>query len=371
MKRTISLIIILTLLIPFTFLSCSEKEQEIKIGVILPLTGDAAIYGTPHKEGIELAISEINTKGYLNNYILYPIFEDSQANPKITIAAFNKLIKIDKVKLVIGDMFSATTLAIAPIAERSRITLLSPTSAAEEVPNAGEYVFSIYPTDTLDGRFIANIAIKCKYKTAAILYVQADAMINAKNSFKKYFEKNGGSVLIDEGFQEQEKDFRQILNKCKNHNPDIIFLPAYLEEIVLILIQAKELGLKNNFVSISTAYDEKIFKLAGNAAEGLIFSVPFYDISLKEPEIISFIKLYKEKYNKEPNIWAAYGYDAIKIVSLAIKNCLIKNSTIREELLKIKNYPGVTGTTTFLENGSVDKPLRMMIVKDKNFMPLN
>ncbi|NUO09174.1 MAG: penicillin-binding protein activator [Candidatus Brocadia sp.] len=364
---TISTIVVSLIVIS---LGCAKNdEKSIKIGVIAPLTGDAAIYGIALKKGLDLAKDKINSEGGIQGKSISLRYEDSQADSKTAVSAFNKLVNIDKVSLLIGDMFSTTTLSIAPLAQKNKILLLSPTASSEEVPKTGEFIFSIYPYDAYEGKFIANFIFSNAHKkTAAIICVQATAMISAKNAFTKTFNKLGGKVLIEDNYPPKTDDFRSILAKVKNANPEVIYIPGYLEEIVKILKQAKELDIKSQFITISTAYDEKLFSLAGNTAEGLIFSAPFFDKTSNNPQIINFKESFERKYEETPNVWAAYGYDALNIISRAYNNSLTNNTSLNIELSKIRNYLGVTGKTTFLKNRMVKKQLRIMIAHDNNFI---
>ncbi|MCR4321101.1 MAG: ABC transporter substrate-binding protein [Candidatus Brocadiaceae bacterium] len=349
---------------------CAKKDgKEIKIGVIAPLTGDAAIYGTALKKGLDLAKDTINSDGGIQGKNILLIYEDSQADPKTAVSAFNKLLYVDKVSLIIGDMFSSTTLSFAPLAQKNKILLLSPTASAEEIPKIGDFVFSIYPSDSYEGRFTAKfVSSKIHKKTAAVICVQATAMFAAKNSFIRTFSESGGKVLIEEVYPPKTNDFRSILTKIKNVNPEVVYIPGYLEEIVKILKQAKEMDVKSQFITISTAYDEALFSLAGDAAKGLILSAPFFVKSSKNPQISKFNEFFEKKYGEVPNVWAAYGYDALNIASKAYKNSLTNNTPLNVELNKIRNYSGVTGKTTFLKNRIVKKQLRIMMVNDNNFI---
>ncbi len=370
MVRKLSAPCIIILALMLSFFGCAKKEpEEIKIGAIAPLTGDAAVYGSALKRGMDLAVEEINQRGGINGKKLSLIYEDSQGDPKVAVAAYNKLVNVDKVSTILGDMFSSTTLAIAPLAEKSKIVLVSPTASAEAVPNTGEYIFSIYPSDAYDGRFLANFVSNVLHRqNAAVIYVQADAMIVAKNEFRKTLEKLGGKVVHEEGYAPKTDDFRSILSKVKSGRPDIIFIPGYLEEIVKLLRQAKELLVRTQFITISTAFDSKLFELAGSAAEGVLMSAPFYDPASKQPEVLAFQDSFKARFGDVPNVWAAYGYDVVNITALAYKNSLLNQTSLKDELLRIKNYPGVTGKTSFLENGGVEKALRVMQAHDGEFV---
>lgn len=187
--------------------------------------------------------------------------------------------------------------------------------------------------------------------------------------FKEQFESNGGKVLDVIGYNEGDSDFKTQISKIKKSNPDVVFIPSYLRETVIQLKQMKELGLNKPLLAVSTFNDPKIFELAGNATEGVIFSTPVFDPESEKPHIKKFIESFSKKYNEKPNIWAGYGYDVVKIASLAMEKGGSKSKAIKTELYKINNFPGVTGDISFDQNGDVKKELKIMVAKSKKFVP--
>jgi branched-chain amino acid transport system substrate-binding protein len=365
------LVPILFVLVFVIIFGCAKKEaKEVRIGAIVPMTGDNAVYGVALKKGMDLAIDELNTKGGINGKKLVVVYEDDQADPQKGLSAFNKLTKIDKVPMVIGAMFSAGTLAIAPVAERERIVLLSPTSSAVDITRAGDYVFRIYPSDAYDGRFLADfVARELKARTASILYIQVASVSSIVQVFRERFQELGGQILSEDNYAEGTTDFRTQLAKIKHLNPDIVFLPGYLREMAIQLVQAKELGGLKPILTISTFYDDKIFDLAKGAAEGVLFSTPFFDPQSQYTVVKTFVDTFVQKYDQAPNIWAGYGYDVINVSALALRNGGLKSDKIKEALYATKEFPGVTGKTSFDENGDVVKELRVMRVVGNRFVP--
>jgi branched-chain amino acid transport system substrate-binding protein len=271
--------------------------------------------------------------------------------------------------MVIGDMFSAGTLAIAPIAEKQRIVLLSPTASALELTNAGDYIFRIYPSDSYDGMYLANFSWnKLTVKTASIIYLQVASISAVSQVFKERFEALGGKILNMDSYKEGDTDFRSQLIKARKANADIIFIPGYLREMATLLRQAKELGIKKQFLSISTFFDPKIIELAGGAAEGVLFSAPVFDPDSTFPKVKHFVNLFESKHKKKPDILAGYGYDVVNIATEALKrSSTMTPDNIKSALYSIKDFPGVTGKTSFDSNGDVVKDLRMMQVKNNKF----
>lgn len=372
-KLWIGIIIVVVVIAVIVATQVKKEPKQIKIGAILPLTGDQSPYGEALKKGMDLACEEINNRGRILGKKLVVIYEDDRGDPKTGVSAYRKLATVDKTPMVIGAMFSAVTLAIAPIAEKDKIVLLSPTSSAVDLTYAGDYIFRIYPSDTYDGVFLADFTYnRLKAKSVSIIYLQVASIAAVSDVFKQNFKKLGGKVLSMQGYKEGDTEFRTLLLKAKNEKSDIVFIPGYLKEMATLLKQTKELGIKKQFLSISTFYDPKILELAGNAAEGVLFSSPMFDPKSETPEMKEFVTKYKAKYGNEPDILGGYGYDVVNIAVEALKTTkTVKPNDIKMALYNIKNYPGVTGKTSFDSNGDVIKELKIMQVKDSKFTPFS
>lgn len=351
------------------FLSATAYAQsELKIGVLFPLSGDAGSYGERGKNGIELAVDELNAKGGARGRRLRVIYEDSKADPRTGVAAMTKLANVDKVPAVIGDIVSAVTLAVAPIAERNKVVLLSPTASAPAVSHAGDYIFRIWPSDLAEGKEIAAFAIKTGFKRVGILYMQNDYGIGIKNVFVKTFSGAGGSVVLALGYKPDESDFRSYLGRLAEAKPDAIYLAGYFKDSALVLKQARELGIKTQFLGTTAVEDPKLIEIAGEAAEGLIYPLATgYDAESLDMDIQSFRKRYAERFKAEPDWVPAQAYDALKLIAYAVQKGGVTGPEIRKTLSVVKGYRGVTGDITFDENGDVAKPVTIKVVRQGKF----
>jgi branched-chain amino acid transport system substrate-binding protein len=337
------------------------EEKVIKIGVLLPLTGDAAFYGESILQAVDFAAEQINESGGINGNKLKVIAEDSKGSPREGVTAFNKL----------GDAISSVTLAIAPIANKNNIVVLSPLSSAPEITNAGDYIFRNVPSDLLGGKVAAHFAIKNQnWKSLAILFVNNDFGTGLANAFIEEASILGGTILAKETYNFGSTDFRAQLTKIKYADPDAIFFVAY-QEASTILIQSKELGLKSNFLGTGLVEDPKIIEIAGEAAEGVFFTQLPYTPDLPFSSTKNFVKAFKETYNIEPNILAAYGFDSMNILAFALNNSDLNSKSIKNELYKIKEYEGVTGIISFDMNGDVAQPMGVKIIKNGEFIWYN
>ena len=344
----------------------AQDKEVVKIGAVLPLTGEMASYAIQLKKGMDLAV-ELNNSNSSNTKIEV-IYEDDKGEAKNAVSAYRKLVDQDNVQIIIGGMFSSSTFAMTPLAEKDKRVLLSPTASAIELTEAGDYFFRIYPSDSYDGIFLANFVNKqIKAKRVAIIYEQIASITAIVDKFKYIFETGGGEVVLISGYNTNVNDFRSILRSIKSKNPDLIFIPGNLNSMSSLLIQAKQLNLETKFLSISTFYDPKILELTKDASEGVMFSTPMFNINdTKSEEIQGFAKKYLNKYGVEADILGGYGFDVINITLKSLRNGNNSDS-IKNSLYNISNFPGVTGNTTFDENGDVIKELKIMIVKNGKF----
>ncbi len=353
------------------FLSCGKKKEEvkkeevIKIGAILPLSGDNAQYGIWIKEGLDLKTDLINDGGGINGKKLEILYEDDQAKAPQAANAMQKLANVDKVPIVFGSWASSAALAEAPIAEASKVVVMA-VAISPKIRDAGDYIFRIQP----DARYYIKALVpfiidSLKLKTACVLYVNNDFGVDQKDVFKTEFEKLGGTVLSTEEFKQGGTDFRTQLLKMKAKKPTCIFIPAYVEA-GYILKQAKEMGINTQFIGSIPFENPDILEIAGDAAEGVIFPHHFDQGSL-DTLVMQYQKAYFEKYARNSEGFAALAYDGLTAIVEVIKKCGATGSCIKDELYKIKDLPGVTGTTTFDDHGDVVKPILIKVVKDGAF----
>ena len=359
MKRT-CLALILGLILIFTGCSSgmtgnSVRDDMIKIGVVTPLSGDASNYGEWTKEGLELALDEINAESRK----IELIYEDGQCNPKPSTDAINKLINIDNVKAVIGEVCSSATLAMAPIAEENHVVLMSTASSSPLITDAGDYIFRNWPSDTFEAGSMAAFANERGYGSAAVLYVNNDYGNGLKEIFSQDFD---GEILAAESYEQESADFRVQLTKIMRRNPEALYVGGYTNEIARILVQAKELGLEAQILSVVSVESEKTIEVAGESAEGVFYTYPKFD--LEDESIQGFRAAFNAKYGKDPEIFASTAYDALKILALAMEEGA---DSIKDSLYLVQGYPGVSGQTSFDENGDVPKPSDIKVIKNGKF----
>lgn len=339
------------------------ENAAIKLGAILPLTGEAASYGEDCRRGVEMAVSDAKS-----NYkrSIDVIFEDSKADPKTAISAFNKLVKLDRVKGIVGDMFSSTTLAIAPLAQKEDVILLSPTAADEKIPATGDHVFSIYPPASLEGRFMGEMLKQKDISRVVVLYQNQTATKAIADSFSDTIEVRGGTVVLKESIPENKINYRTILEKVSAVRPTTIYISAYRDPVAMLIIAGKEMGVDVVYATQSTLYDEKALVDYANKLDGVLISGPYYGGEGSRKESKEFTGKYIERFSRPPSVWSAYGYDAASILIAAFISSE-KNNSKPQNYLSGRVFNGLTGRTEIKKDRSVVKEMVLYKIKNNKF----
>jgi branched-chain amino acid transport system substrate-binding protein len=353
-------VVALVAAIVFVFLTTRQQQADtITIGAILPLTGDAAQWGIPPRNGAELAVEEINARGGVAGKRLVLSVEDSRAEPKEGVSAFNKIVSGGNVKIILGAVASSVSLAVAPIAERNHIVLISPASTNPKITDAGDFIFRVIPSDALRGQVFAEYLFKDKgIKKVAIIYINNEGGVGNRDSFKARFTELGGEVILEEGYKQGTSDLRSQITKVKASEAEAVVVVSYPQDTILLMKQAKELDIgKPLYFQTEAVEDANVLREAGNAAEGVTYILP---APAEGAASDRFAKAYKQKYGKNPELFAAEAYDIIYLIAKAIESnpdSKVSAELLRDYLYKVRDYAGASGTITFDKNGDVVKPM--------------
>jgi branched-chain amino acid transport system substrate-binding protein len=348
---------------------CGKREQRvITIGAVLSETGSGAPYGKDNRRGIELAMEELNAAGGIDGKRLQVIFEDDETQPRVSSAAMTKLVTQDKVKAIIGSTVSSCTLADAPIANREKVVLISPGASSPKITDAGDFVFRNWISDALEGSKMAEYMVNDdRFRSIAILYINNEYGVGLRKVVENRFKQLGGEVPLVDSFDQDATDFRSQLAKIKSANVDALYLAGYYQEMANVLNQAKAMGIKLPIRSCVTFEDPELLKIAGQNAEGVVYSSPYYDLTDTSKVFTVFLSRFTHRFGRDPGIFAAHGYDALNLIAQAIKQRGDDGEGIRDALYNTRDYPGVSGVTTFDSNGDVSKPIAIKVVVNGEF----
>lgn len=330
-------------------------RETITIGFMAPLTGDAASYGLSILKGAQLAVKEIG----LENVKL--VVEDSKCDPKEAVSAVNKLISVNKVVAIVGEVCSGATLAAAPIAAQHKVIMVSPASTSPKLTQEA-WVFRTVPSDALQGAFGVELAAKKGYQKMAILYSNEEYGLGFNNVLKEKFPKSGGKVVASEPFERGTVDLRTQLTKIKDSDAEAIYIISNSpDSSVAALKQIKELGITATIIGSEGLKSDDILQGAGSAAEGMILtSVSFGNIG--------FLTKYQREYGEDPGPFGAQAYDAYKAIALAVQQGSDTGEKIKKALENIE-FQGASGPINFDPAGDIAGNYEVYVVTDGKFEP--
>lgn len=352
-----------------SFTGCQKDSKKVVIGFFGALTGPEATFGISSRDGITLAIEEINKNGGLFDKTVELKFYDTLGTTEEARASVEKLITLDQVVAILGEVASTRSLAGAPIAQKHKIPMISPSSTNPLVTQKGNYIFRVCFIDPFQGEVMAKFAYKSlKLRKAAILRdTQSDYSMGLADYFIKTFQGLGGSIVADENYIAGDVEFQSQLSKVKEKNPEFIFIPGYYAEAALISRQAREMGIKVPFMGGDGWDSDSLVDIAGDSVNGSYFS-NHYTQEDPRPEVQSFIKRYETRFGSKPDSQAASGYDAARILFEAINRAKsTQGMAIRDALAETKNFRGVTGVISINENRDAIKSAVVLQVKGQKF----
>ena len=360
-----------TALLGSVFAGCGSKESgdTIKVGANFELTGNVANYGNATIEGLQLAIEEANEAGGINGKKIELVSVDDKSEAAESINAATKLISDDDVKIIVGPATTGLVLAETQTAMDAKVPIIAPCATSPEATvengKVKPYVFRSCFIDPQQGEVMATFAAKDLKAKTAVIYVDnsSDYSKSLAKVFREKFEAAGGKVVMEEAFLQKDQDFKATLTKLKTANADVMFVPAYYEEVGKIVKQAREMGINSAILGTDGWDDTKVVDIAGaDALNNTFFSTHY---SEKDAEVQGFIEAYKKKYNRAPNVFAALGYDAGKMLVDALKRAGSGDTEkIREALEATKDLKVGTGTISMDKNHNPIKTAVILEMKN-------
>jgi branched-chain amino acid transport system substrate-binding protein len=386
MKRVLSSVLILLIVLGvLVTLGCSQ-EKEIKIGFVGPMTGDYANYGELMSQAVAIAVEEWNADGGIGGVPVALVIEDSEGKADKANAAIEKLASVDRIFGLVGAVFSGSSLAIAPRANQEKIVMISPSSTHADLTALGEYIFRDVVSDALQAQVFAHYVYKeLGLRNVAILYTKNDYSQGLAEGFKSTFESLGGKIIAMESGQQGDKDFKTQLTTIKNLDPDGLFLPNYVAEIAQMLEQAAQLGIEAQLLSADGFSNPEIFDLAGDYVDGVIYSGPEIESAGGASAgrgTEAFTAKYTEKYNVGPDSFSLNAYDGANIIFAGIQKAYaaasdadkaslnLDREIIRQAVADTAGYQGVSGEITFDAIGDVVKNQGILTVQNGAYTQL-
>jgi branched-chain amino acid transport system substrate-binding protein len=340
-------------------------DEVLLLGEVGSLTGSEAAFGISTRDGIAMAIDEANEAGGVKGKKLAVRVYDDQSKPEEAASAVTRLITQDKVLVVLGEVASSNSLAMAPKAQEAKVPMISPSSTNPKVTEVGDYIFRVCFIDPFQGSVMAKYAHEeLKFKDVAILTDKKSAYSEGLTEvFQRKFAELGGKVVAVESYAKGDTDFRAQLTNIKKLKPQGLYVPGYYQDVAVIAEQAKELGLKVTMMGGDGWDSAKLFELGGSAVDGSYVS-NHYSADDPTPRVQEFIKKYQARYKTTPDSLAALGYDAARVAIEAMKRASeLTGPAIRDQIAATKDFPGVAGTITLDEKRNPVKPAVVLKVE--------
>ncbi|HTB21982.1 MAG TPA: ABC transporter substrate-binding protein [bacterium] len=327
---------------------CAPKidDSVIRIGEYDALTGDTATFGQTTHEGIVMAVEQINAAGGIKGKKVVLITEDDQGKPEQAALVAEKLLTEDQVHALIGEVASSNSLAVAPIAQRAQIPMISPSSTNAKVTEQGDFIFRVCFIDSFQGKVAAKFAFNSlKARTAAVFRDEkSDYSLGLADVFTREFEAAGGKIVADKAYMGGDVDFKAQLTSLRDAKPDLIYVPGYYSEVGLIARQARAIGLKQPLLGGDGWESEELYKIGGAALENCYFTNHCAPDS-PDKVVRDFVAAYEARWKHEPGALAMLGYDAVNVLAAAIARAPdLRGPSLRDALAATKDFPGVTGS---------------------------
>ena len=327
----------------------AQSSEPIMLGVSGPLTGPNAQYGTQWKQGFDLALDEIHASGGINGRKLAYSFEDSQSDPRQSVAIAQKFVSDPKIVMELGDFSSPASMAASPIYQRAGLVQFGFTNSHPDFTKGGDFMWSTSVSQADEQPLLALYAVKhLGLKKLAVLHLNTDWGRTSRDYFVKAAKDLGADVVITEGYIAEERDFRSTLVRVRDANPDGLIMISYYSDGALIARQARQVGLKQTICAASSVYSPKFLELGGEAVEDVHLGTRYFPDDPR-PEVQKFVSGFKAKYGGlEPDAFNAYSYDAMNVAAAVLRIGGTDRRAIRDAFAKVHDVSTVIfGPATF------------------------
>jgi branched-chain amino acid transport system substrate-binding protein len=361
--------------------SGGSSNSPVKLGILIPQSGDAATTGRLMTTGAKAAVDQINSSGGIDGHKIDAQVFDTVGDPQNGINAYNKFTSTGDKFGIVG--FSAVVTAIGPISQRQDVLLVNSGAPPFDPKAMGSNTIH-----TLNGQdHEMTCAAKYAYQNIGarkVGAVFADIAANRAgvDAFGKDFQALGGQMVGSESAPQGSSDFRSILTRLKQKNPDLIYVYTYGTDPGNIMKQMKELGMKAKVLGYSGAAVPQTVEVGGSAANGSLYTAGLFDASKKDAAMDTFIKEYTKVDPKtDPSTLGFYNatlYDGVEMLAKAMEYVkahggdMTDPKQVKDAFYKVKTFPAVTGTATYTPGNPIaSKPFQVLQVKQGKFVPID
>jgi branched-chain amino acid transport system substrate-binding protein len=378
MKRVLIVMCLVLFAAGGVFASGGSGESEtLKIGAIFAVTGGASFLGAPEAKTAEMLVEKINAEGGIKGTMLELIVKDSAANPEKAISFAKQLIEEDQVVAIIGPSTSGETMQIKELCNEAGVPLVSAAAAEAIVDPVASYVFKTPQKDSYVVRWIYQTMKDMGISKIGVVAANTGFGNAGKGQLEKYAAEFGIDIAIAESYDRAATDLTALMNKVKAENVQAVVNWSIVPAQSIIPKNMKQLGMDVPLFQSHGFGNIKYVEAAGEAAEGIIFPCGRLLVGEELPNsnpqkkfLVEYANEYKAKYNEEASTFGGHAYDALMIVVEAIRNGGDDRESIRDEIEKIKKFPGTGGVFNMSasdHNGLGMDSIVMLTVKNGKF----
>ena len=353
--------------------SNSAGGKTVKLGFITAYTSPGAAYGQAMKEGVDLAVEEINKDPNTKVKIDLKTY-DTKLDKTEAINATKKAIEQDKVLAIEGPMTTGEVMAAGPIAQQDKVVAFTTGGTGPDVTNIGDYIFrNAIPGKLAIPQTVEKAQKKLGFKKVALLYSNNnDQMVGESKIYQQVFAEKGIEVVATETFADKDTDFSAQLTKIQAANPDVIAVAGLYQEGALIAKKAREMGMNQPIIGNNGFNSPEYIKQAGAAADGTMVATP-WNPERQSEKAQNFRKAFVAKYGHEPDQFAAQAYDAMYVLHEAVEQSgtTTDRKKFRDTLAKIKDFEGATGKFSFDDHRDPSMDLDVLVIKNGKWTPLS
>ncbi|MBW3634736.1 MAG: ABC transporter substrate-binding protein [Chloroflexi bacterium] len=317
----------------------AAQDGPIRFGVSGPFSGNNAEYGRIWQQAMNLAAEEINANG-IRGRQLELVYEDTQSDPKQSVPVAQKFVSDPTIVAELGDFASPASMAASPIYERGKLVQFGFTNSHPDFTKGGEFMFSTTLSQEQDAAFLAQTAFEAFGGKQAVLYRNTDWGKITHELYVNKLEELGGEVAAVENYLENEKDFRSLLAKVRDVEPEVVTLISYYTDGALIAQQAQSVDLGAQLVANGACNSPQFIELGGEAVNGVLTTTVFFP-GAPRPEAEPFVAAYRERYDEDPDSFAALAYDGVKILAWAAEQGGPEREAIQRTLVEGTEIPSI------------------------------
>jgi len=348
-----------------TTLIAAPAWSQVTIGASAPLTGPRAQLGRYYKQGVELALAEINEAGGVLGKPLAVAFEDDQGdNPNVAMNAVNRLMQVHKVPVFLGPHYSVAQMATQKAYCNGNVVSITGASGIPVTNSGCKYVIRVRGDDAIQSKALVAFATKeLKTDKIGVLFVNDDFGKTGAQRVAAAIEAQGLKPVAMEAHNPQDKDFSAPLARLKAANAQVVVLWTHIAEAALIVRQAKQMGLPMHFAG--TAMSQPTFlNLTEGVSDGVLSADDFVSDN-PDPTVQVFVKKYQAKYGSAPEIWAAAYYDAAHLAAKAINKAGSPDPQKIRAAFNGLQHTGVLANFRCSENGDCNHQIHIVEIKNK------